>query len=197
MHFGARQVLFREGDHAEGVFILLGGIVRLSRYLPSGRRMVGAFVFTGGIIGLSFDDVYPFDAEAVGPAIVCRFNRAKLSMLTAELPDLQADIVNHLQHLLADAHRDQLPLLNLHAEARIAAFLRMVARCSHDSLANGVKIELAMTRVDIADYLGLTTETVCRAFARLRRDLIVGGSHPNIVRILDVDLINALADGKM
>src|SRR4051794_40730976 len=78
MHFGARQVLFREGDHAEGVFILLGGIVRLSWYLPSGRRMVGAFVFTGGIIGLSFDDVYPFDAEAVGPAIVCRFNRAKL-----------------------------------------------------------------------------------------------------------------------
>ena len=73
----------------------------------------------------------------------------------------------------------------------------MIARCSHLNFANGVKVELSMTRADIADYLGLTTETVCRTFVKLRHHGTISGSHPNVVRILNVDLINALADGEL
>src|SRR6478752_5614189 len=58
--FGARQLLFREGDNADSVFMLVQGNVRLSRHLPNGRRMVAAFVFPGEIFGLSFDEIYPF-----------------------------------------------------------------------------------------------------------------------------------------
>jgi len=154
--------IFGENEPADYLYKVLSGTVRTYKILRDGRRQVGGFYLPGDIFGLEFADEHTLSAEAVSDAKVLVVKRSALSALAARDPSVA-------QQLFAltgrELHRvqDRILLLIKNARERVASFLLEMAERASENNA----IELPMSRQDIADYLGLTIETVSRTLSSL------------------------------
>lgn len=165
----AGHSVFWEGDLASDAFMIGEGLLRLYRILPDGRRAITGFAFPGDVLGLAFHDRYLYTAEAVTDVRLRRFPRRRLHALAMDCPFLHNDILRSIAGELGAA-QDQMVLLGQKsAEERVASFLLMNARRVGNGHAAPVSFDLPMTRLDMADYLGLTIETVCRAVTKLKQ----------------------------
>jgi CRP/FNR family transcriptional regulator len=190
--FAPKSVLFAQDQPADAVFNVTEGVVRLYKLLPDGKRQIVGFALPGDFLGLAMAERYGFSADAVQDVKVCRFPREAFSSFVDAKPHLLRRLHEFATHELSLA-QDQMVLLGRRtAEEKVASFLiGLRSRLARINMAS-VTVPLPMTRQDIADFLGLTIETVSRIFARLAREkaiLIV----PDGVRLLDVPRIEALA----
>jgi len=157
--------IFAQEDEVAHVYKVMSGAVRVTRLLADGRRHIVAFYFTGELFGLEAGDTHQFAAEAVVASRIAFVRRSAVASET-ELSDAAMWAIWRLMaRELAHAQDHALVLGRLNAEERVCAFLRdMAARTGSDSA-----IDLAMSRTDIADYLGLTIETVSRTLTQMER----------------------------
>jgi CRP/FNR family transcriptional regulator len=179
--FAANRGVFWEGDPANDIFEVVRGILRLYRILPDGRRAIVGFIFAGDVIGLSFRDKYLFTAEAVTELGVRRFPRKRFHALVDETPELRPQLLSKLRDEMCAAQDQMLLLLHRTAEERVANFLLSVARRTSSGAQQGTQVHLPMSRTDIADYLGLTIETVCRTITKLKSDRLISLMGPHRV----------------
>jgi CRP/FNR family transcriptional regulator, anaerobic regulatory protein len=165
----AGEALFWEGDQAGQIFDVLEGVLRVYKILPDGRRAIMGFVYPGDIPGVSFQYRNLFTAEAVTGVKVRRISRFRFLSLVNESPDLRRQLFALFCDLMSAAQDQMLVLGHKSAQERVVSFLLAV----HRKYAPGSEIELPMSRLDMADYLGLTIETVSRTMTSLvRRGLI-------------------------
>jgi CRP/FNR family transcriptional regulator, anaerobic regulatory protein len=157
--------LFWEGDNAGQIFDMLEGVMRIYRIMPDGRRAIIGFVHPGDVLGVSFQDRYLFTAEAVTQVKVRRFARGRFFALINESPALRPQLIAILCDEMSAAQDQMLLLGRKTAEERVISFLLWVRRKG----ARSEEVELPMSRQDIADYLGLTIETVSRTMTSLTR----------------------------
>jgi CRP/FNR family nitrogen fixation transcriptional regulator len=149
--------IFAQGERSGNLYQIEFGTVRVYRLLADGRRQISAFHLAGETFGLEADTMHHFFAEAVCGTGIRTFHLSTNNYKTNELLQLALrGLTRAQQHLLVLGRQN--------AIERVAAFLvdlaeRQGARC---------QVELAMSRTDIADYLGLTIETVSRVFSKLR-----------------------------
>src|SRR5215472_14898333 len=148
MAFVRNTEIFGENEPADYLYKLISGTVRTYKILSDGRRQIGGFYLPGDVFGLEFGDAHTHSAEAMTDAKVLVIKRSALT----ELAGRDATV----------AH-DRLVLLIKSAQERVASFLLEMA----ERAPCGDSIELPMPRQDIADYLGLTIETVSRTFTAL------------------------------
>ena len=170
MKFARNTEIFAEDDHADYIYKVVSGAVRICKLMSDGRRQIGAFYLPGDLFGLESDELHDFSAEAIGD---CTVRAVKRSVILAEAA-FQTRMVNQLwAQTMVHLQRAQHHILLLgrkNAQERIAAFLLdMAARLSRSG-----DMELPMPRQDIADYLGLTIETVSRTLTQLERDGLIG-----------------------
>jgi len=166
--FEGGEILVREGDPATSLFNITSGSVRVYKLLPDGRRQIVGFLFPGDFLGLATGDRYAFSAEALSGGAACRFQKKAYRKLLAEQPDLEAALLDRASHELQAAHNQMLLLGRKTAVERLASFLADLAARDRRAGGGGRIIQLPMTRAEIADYLGLTTETVSRVTSRLK-----------------------------
>lgn len=188
----AKTTLFAQGEEASAVFNITEGMARLYKLLPDGRRQIIGFALPGDFLGLSLSDRFSFSADAVDDMRVCRISRNRFSQQLDEKPHLMRRLHELAANELMIA-QDQLVVLGRRsAEERVAVFLlglrKRFARMHHLSPT----VPLPMSRQDIADYLGLTIETVSRTFSKLFKEKTLLNV-PDGVRILDLDRLTALA----
>jgi CRP/FNR family nitrogen fixation transcriptional regulator len=165
--FGQDQEIYGEGDPANAFFKVVSGVVRTCKFLSDGRRQIDAFYIAGDIFGLEAGTEYTLSAEAVCDcSIVSYRQRGKLAANDASLSH---QFFSYAMRSLARAQEHALLLGRRSAVEKVAAFLIEWAGYSPDSKV----ISLAMTRQDIADYLGLTIETVSRTLSQLERDSFI------------------------
>jgi CRP/FNR family transcriptional regulator, nitrogen fixation regulation protein len=162
------EPLFRPGDRAEFYFKVLKGAVRSCRVLADGRRHIGEFFLARDFIGLDAAGSYAFAAEAIVETTLIRYSRRKVEALAAEEPRIGQSLVEIMRSDLAAARERILLLGHMTAMERIASFLLDLSARRSDG-----RISLPMTRTDIGDYLGLTMETVSRAFSQLKSGGII------------------------
>lgn len=189
--YPAKAILFEQGALAGSVFNVTGGVVRLYKSLPDGRRQITGFALPGDFLGLALMDRYGVTAEAVSPVRACRFARSAFVSYIDDKPHLLKRLHEFAGHELSLAQDQMLLLGRKSAEEKVAAFLvnlqTRYSRIGHTS----VTIELPMSRQDIADYLGLTIETISRTLTKLAREktiLIV----PDGVRLLSAERMDRL-----
>lgn len=166
--FQAGDALVREGDPATHLFNVTSGSVRVYKLLPDGRRQIVGFLFAGDFLGLATGDRYAFSAEALEPTTACRFRKTEYRKLLAEQPDLEAALLERASHELQAAQDQMLLLGRKTAMERLASFLYDLARRAERATGQADVVHLPMTRAEIADYLGLTTETVSRLTSKLK-----------------------------
>jgi CRP/FNR family transcriptional regulator len=174
------QSLFHQGDPATRVFTLTSGTLKLYRLLAVGRRQVTGFMHPGDFLGISIDDEHAFSAEALEQTQLCWFPRNRFDDFTEEHGAMERELYRMAAHELAAAHRQFVLLGRKTALERLASFLLELAE-----RVDGMEVELPMSRSDIADYLGLTKETVSRVLSALKRDRIVRLAALDRVEILD------------
>lgn len=159
-----------EGEPAGNFFNVTHGTAKLFKLLPDGRRQITGFVGTGHFLGLAVSDTYAFSAEAIDNVRYCRFSRARLRNLLDDFPLMEKRLLEVTSNELVAAQEQILLLGRKTARERLASFLIMQSRqgvpCHHPR----ARFSLPMTRGDIADYLGLTIETVSRTLTKLRTE---------------------------
>jgi len=155
--------IYGEGEPAEYVYKVVRGVVRTYKVLNDGRRQISAFLLPGDFFGLDCDDEYRFTAEAIADATLTFVKRNALTALARRDGEVANDLWRMARGELHRAHDHMLLLGRKSAQERIAAFLLEMAERAEQSDT----VELPMSRLDIADYLGLTIETVSRTFTHL------------------------------
>ncbi len=178
--FGARRasleahdVIYYEGDSAKRIYELASGTVMLFKLLPDGRRQVVEVLRPGDIFGLSNADEYDCTAETLTSSEV---HEIDLKLVEASV-DLQRKLTRCLTHQMHVLHEHAVLLGRKSAIERVASFLMYLVPnrggvgCigPADKENDGCDIHLHMTRQEIADYLGLTIETVSRVVSELKR----------------------------
>jgi len=180
-----------EGDPAEHFFNVTQGTAKLFKLLPDGRRQVTGFAAAGTFLGLAVSSSYAFSAEAVEPTQVCRFSRTRLRHLLDDFPAMERRLLDVASNELVAAQEQMLLLGRKTARERVASFLLARQSCA----AAGRHILLPMARTDIADYLGLTVETVSRTMTRLRKERLIEMPSPTEIVLRNPDGLRELAAG--
>jgi len=173
MQIAKRHVIFQEGDTAEFVYNVTTGAVRLFKLTLDGRRQITGFLLPGDFLGLGSKRGYAYGAEAITDVELCRFPRDKLDNLFEIHRGLEKHLFRIANDELAAAQEQMLLLGRKTAKERVASFLiGLSAREERRGGRKGV-VYLPMVQEDIADYLGLTIETVSRTISQLKRDRLI------------------------
>jgi CRP/FNR family nitrogen fixation transcriptional regulator len=177
MVFARNGEIFGDGEQAEYAYKVVSGAVRTYRILADGRRQIGSFYLPGDVFGLEFGDEHAFSAEAVTKTEVLVAKRSALVALAACDSEVARELWTLTGRELARA-QEHIVLLIKTAQERVAAFLLEMA----ERRPAGDTIELPMSRQDIADYLGLTIETVSRTLSALENEAAI--ELPNSRRVV-------------
>jgi CRP/FNR family nitrogen fixation transcriptional regulator len=160
--YARNEEIFGEGEPADYVYQVVSGAARTYKVLSDGRRQIGAFYLPGEVFGLGVGDDHHYSAEAVGKSTMLVVKRSALISLS------KTD--HRVAHLLWTLTAEELKRVQEHmlllirsAQERVACFLLEMA----ERMENADAIDLPMSRQDIADYLGLTIETISRTLTQL------------------------------
>lgn len=169
-----------QGDHADHCFEVVEGCVRSLQRLEDGRRHVGEFLLPGDIFGLDAAGEHEFAAEAVTAVTIRRLRLATVERLAEEDAAFALQLRHHLTRQAKSMRRRLLLLGRMTAAERVGAFLLEMTERLEDVAEDA--LDLPMNRGDMADYLGLTIETVSRCLSDLKRSgvIAVKGSHVTI-----------------
>lgn len=192
VRYGPKEALFSEDEVADSVYSLIEGIARLYKLLPDGRRQIIGFALPGDFLGMAPGNRYSFSADAIGAVTVCKFFRGPFLRFIENRPQMLLRMNDFATRELSLAQDQMLLLGRRSAEEKVAAFL--VAWRERLARLEGVTktVSLPMGRQDIADFLGLTIETVSRTFTKLEREKLIV-IVPDGVRVLDPKRFDALA----
>lgn len=191
------QIFIEEGSRATDFFNVTAGTVKLFKSLPDGRRQITGFVSIGHFLGLAISDRYAFGAEAIDQVRLCRFSRPRLEGMMEEFPHMERRLLTEAANELVAAQEQMLLLGRKTARERVASFLCGLLRDHYgDEIPATARITFPMTRADIADFLGLTVETVSRTLSGLRRSGVIATSAAHTVSIPSYSRLEEIARGE-
>jgi CRP/FNR family nitrogen fixation transcriptional regulator len=190
LHFARNDEIYAEGDSAECWYKVVSGTVRICKLLADGRRHIGEFCFSGDCFGIDGNGARLYSAEAVDDVIVMRFQRKATERLIEQNSALARLLRDTTLRDLANAHGRTLLLGRMTAPERVASFLLEIFERRDRTKG----LDLPMSRNDIADYLGLTIETVCRTLSAFKRSGVIAIPNPHRIELLDRDALEAVGE---
>jgi len=192
VHFASCETVFAQEEMTTSFYNLREGIMRLYKLLPDGRRQIVGFALPGDFLGLAASPRHSLSADAIGPVALCQFSRSAFARFSEGRPDLLRRINELAVRELGHAQDHMVLLGRRSADEKVATFLISW----RDRLVQGMgpsrTVLLPMSRQDIADYLGLTIETVSRTFTKFERDGVIA-IMPGSICLLDPTRAEALA----
>lgn len=186
------QYLFHQGDDDRNIYKIESGLVRLYRILSDGRRQIISLRFAGDILGFEATAERQCSAEAITPVRVRSLDESSTYRRLRDDPALAPQLLSLLSLELESA-RGQIVVLNRRsAIEKLAAFIlelhRRQGKCG--------TVDISMSRTDIADFLGLTVETVSRNLTKLRTRRIIELPRAHSLIVVDIDCLEELAAGE-
>lgn len=194
--FEAKDYVFREGDPVAQVYLVEVGHICIYRTLADGRRQVIDFAYPGDIVGLGAMGEHGNNAQATARSRVRCVPIAALQQAIREDGRLGLKLCEALSRELTASRELLFTVSQRTAGERVASFLIGLSRRNERIGADRCEFVLPMTRADIADFLGLTIETVSRTFTKLRGDGMIDLAQSVLVTIVDYEGLRALADGR-
>jgi CRP/FNR family transcriptional regulator, nitrogen fixation regulation protein len=187
-HLAQDREIYAEGEEASVFFKVVTGVVRTCSYLRDGRRQIDAFYVASEVFGLEAGIQYRLSAEAASDCTLISYRRRTLERLAANNDAVSRQLISFAMRSMARSQDHSLLLGRGTAVERLAAFL--IEWAQHSPGAQTVALPL--TRRDIADYLGLTLETVSRMFSQLSRNAVIELTTARQIRFKDVAALREL-----
>ena len=188
LNFAENRGIYGEGDQADCFFKVALGVVRTCTFLSDGRRQIDAFYLPGNVFGLEAGAEHSLSAETVCASTVISYRRRDLETLATDSEGFSQQLFSYAMQSLARAQRHAVLLGRRCAIEKLAAFLTDWAAYSPVSEF----LTLEMPRQDIADYLGLTIETISRTFAHLEDQALIELPTARQVRLMDPEGLHHL-----
>ena len=202
-HYSHGQNIWGEEDEAHLFSIVVSGVVKLYKMLADGRQQIVGLLFASDSLGRAFSDKQQTFAEAATDVELCCFPKKKFEQVLAGHPELEHALFEQVLTDLDLARDWMLALGRKSASEKMASFLLQMmhktelTKCPHDRPSpNRPTFVLPLTRGEIADYLGLTIETVSRNFTKLRVDGVIGLIDGQTVEVRDPDRLEQHAESK-
>ena len=189
VRFAEGHEIFAEGDAPEAFFKVVTGVVRVCKFLSDGRRQIEAFHVAGEIFGLELGEDRLLCSEAVSDCTLVSYRRRSIETLAQNDENITRQLFRYAMQNLAHAQGHSLLLGRRGASEKMASFL--LSQAEHS--ADGRTVTLAMTRQDIADYLGLTIETVSRSLSLFERKGVIALANTRELRLENVEALEDLA----
>jgi CRP/FNR family transcriptional regulator len=195
--YDSDKELMAAGEDVQRYANILSGVVKLSKLTADGRQQIVGLQFAPDFLGRPFKRQSDVAAESATPVKVCSFPRQVLDQLIAESPDLEHKLYQQSLKELDEARDWMLTLGRKNAAERVASFLYMIAQ-SIDPEKNpyngGIAFEIPLKRSDIADFLGLTIETVSRQITKLRKAGVIHLEDNRTVKVTDMARLKAATE---
>jgi len=175
----AGTVIMHEGDTPDFFANVLDGVIKLTKTMSDGRQHIVGLLFPADFLGRTMRSDSPYRAEAATSVELCQFPRTDFERLMQRYPDMQSRLLEQTLDELDACHDWTLLLGRKNAGERVASFLLMIARrvrevgCNADPNSDTAVFNLPMSRSDMADYLGLTTESVSRQLTKMKREGVI------------------------
>jgi CRP/FNR family transcriptional regulator, anaerobic regulatory protein len=188
------QRLWSDGEDRSHVYLVRSGSLCFSRMLPDGRRVVIGFAYPGDLIGLG-SDWHICDAEAIQ---CCKLDALSTAAFQRAVQGDQAFaglVRTEVGHALSAAQDHVVVVSKLTAAERIAHFLVSLSNRNRRHGNSPASVVLPMRRVDIADFLGLTIETVSRTLTSFRKAQFIEMDQPSVVFLKGLNTLSRLASG--
>ena len=195
VEYGPKSTIFMEGDGADTVFEVIEGVVILYKLLIDGRRQVTGFVYPGELFGLSGRETYSYSAQSTGKVRLLTIARRRFENACSDEPKLEKRLFDVVGEDLRRAQEHILLLGRKSAKEKLCSFLLTFAQQMAARADSIDVVHLPMTRGDIADFLGLTIETVCRTIADLKAQRIIKLRSTEDVEILDMVALIDYSEG--
>jgi CRP-like cAMP-binding protein len=194
--FETKEHIFREGDVVAHVYQVEAGHVCIYKMLPDGRRQVIDFAYPGDMIGLGAMGEHSSNAQVTNRARVRLIPVASLRQVMRDDAALGFKLYEAMSRELSAARELLLTVSQRTATERVASFLLALSRRNERNGEDPAEFVLPMTRNDIADFLGLTIETVSRTFTKLRCEGVIDLAQSVLVTIVDAAALARIADGR-
>lgn len=176
---------------------ILSGVIKLTKIMPDGRQQIVGLQFAPDFLGRPFDKDPQLVAEAATNVRLCTFPKPALEQIIKESPDLEHRLHQQALRELDEAREWMLTLGRKSAIEKVASFLLLIASHidpEHEPEGTVIRIELPLKRMDIADFLGLTVETVSRQLTNLRKHGIIELSERKAVIISSIAKLKAVSN---
>jgi CRP/FNR family transcriptional regulator len=179
--------LHGQGEPVISYANILKGVVKLSKVLSDGRQQIVGLQFAPDFLGRPFARESALSAEAATDLEICAVSKPVLERIVGNNPDLERKLHDQALAELDEAREWMLTLGRKTAKEKVASFLYFLAMHYDPGAGDAVEFDIPLTRQDIADFLGLTIETVSRQVTRLRQESIIRVVDNRRVTIFDMD----------
>lgn len=187
--------LFLEGEKQTHIYLVLEGVVGMYKLLSDGRRQISTFAYPGDIIGLDCTGSHVNNSEALSASVVRCIPVNAIDKLIRSEPGFGQALLQLAASELAETREQMLSLGRKSAAEKLATFLVRIARRGASVGQASDTIQIPMKRCEIADFLGLTIETVSRNFTKLKVSRVIRLKSNSEIEILDRAMLEAIADG--
>jgi CRP/FNR family nitrogen fixation transcriptional regulator len=191
--FDPGEEVVGEGDAAENFYVVAKGVFRGVRFTGDGRRQVMAFYASGDMCGLESGAKHELTIEAVDEGSMAVLSRQACRARMRADPQFNMEMFGAATRSLSLAVEHSLMLCHSSADERLAWFLQTLLARSQGPAMRRPTLELVMSRQDIADYLGLTIETVSRTLTRFRERGLIKLLTTHRLEICEAKLLEELA----
>ncbi len=183
-----------QGEQVGSYSNILKGVVKLSKMMADGRQQIVGLQFAPDFLGRPFLDESTMTAEAATDTEICTFPRALIERMTVEVPTMERKLHSQSLKELDEARDWMLTLGRKTAQEKVASFLNLIS--THiDPECHAASFDLPLSRADIADFLGLTIETVSRQMTKLRKQGIIVVENNRHVTVPDARRLRLAAGG--
>lgn len=195
----ARKVIFHDGDESNQYFNVKSGAIKLIKTLADGQQHIVGLLYPPDFMGQCVNTHHTYSAETATDAELCSYPRGPFDIFLKTHPELERKILSMTLREL-DSCRDWSLLLGRKCSyQRVAGFLIMIAKripkiSGGESASNRAHFQLPFTRAEMADYLGLTLETVSRQFSRLKSERMICLPSSREVVIPDIEALSGIAN---
>lgn len=173
-HVEAGSELIGESQESGNYANIISGVVKLTKMMADGRQQIVGLQFAPDFLGRPFRSDSGITADAATDVNVCSFPKTLIDRMIRETPELEHKLLEQTLKELDEARDWMLTLGRKTASEKVASFLFLIAtHVDPESETDSASFELPLTRSDIADFLGLTIETVSRQMTRLRKDGVI------------------------
>lgn len=195
---GEGDELIGDAERIESYSNVLSGVVKMTKTLPDGRQQIVGLQFAPDFLGRPFKAESDINAEAATEVALCSFPKAAMDRMMREQPGLGRRLLEQTLKELDEARDWMVTLGRKTAAEKVASFLLLIARNIDPTAGDdrqSATFDLPLTRADIADFLGLTIETVSRQLTRLRADGVIRIENNRHVTVDNLARLEARAGG--
>jgi len=188
-HYGKGEFIFREGDQAEYFHVVKEGTVKCVKSTPDGKECTLKMLMPGDLFccdAAAFDgSCHPGSAQPMGDVSILRMSKKAYFEMLRRSPDAAIEVIKYLGNRLAEAQEKTKILALDRADQRLASLLVDLAARSGIKDPQGIRLPMRLTRQDMANMVGTTTETAIRIMARFKKaKLVTGTAHRIVIRDL-------------